>query len=168
MCVCYLRQLIIKVFLLIKEQISLYLQYNKNLYTFLYAEYLKIIVIIFAADFESIFSLIKKCLNKSCKKYSLVPKTFDIIWRILYSQQVRLSKVRHWRCLAITLTCVILFTVMRLRNFGCGPLAAVGLFRIRDFGAAVQFCIGGLVAARRGMRHIRHCLLRMLRRVVSV
>lgn len=57
---------------------------------------------------------------------------------------------------------------MRLRNFGCGPLAATGLFRIRDLGAAVQLCVCGLAVARRGMRHIRHRLLRMLRRVVPV
>jgi len=57
---------------------------------------------------------------------------------------------------------------MRLRNFGCGPLAAIGLFRIRDLGTAVQFRIGGLVAARCGMPDIRHRLLRMLRRVVPV
>lgn len=79
-----------------------------------------------------------------------------------------LVKCQAFMTLDATLTCVILFTVMRLRNFGCGPLAAVGLFRIRDLGAAVQLRIGGLVTARRGMRHIRHRLLRMLRRVVSV
>lgn len=57
---------------------------------------------------------------------------------------------------------------MRLWNFGCGPLAAIGLLRIRDLGTAVQLRDGGLAAARRGMRHIRHRLLRMLRRVVPV
>lgn len=57
---------------------------------------------------------------------------------------------------------------MRLWNFGCGPLAAIGLLRIRDLGTTVQFRVGGLAAARRGMRHIRHRLLRMLRRVVPV
>lgn len=57
---------------------------------------------------------------------------------------------------------------MRLWNFGCGPLAATGLLRIRDLGTAVQLRVSGLAAARRGMRHIRHRLLRMLRRVVPV
>ena len=57
---------------------------------------------------------------------------------------------------------------MRLRNFGCGPLAATGLLRIRDLGTAVQLRVGGFAAARRGMRHIRHRLLRMLWRVVPV
>lgn len=66
------------------------------------------------------------------------------------------------------LTHVICFTVMRLRNFGCGPLAATGLLRICDLGTAVQLRVGGLAASRRGMRHIRHRLLRMLRRVVPV
>lgn len=57
---------------------------------------------------------------------------------------------------------------MRLRNFGCGPLATTGLLRIRDLGTAVQLRVGGFAAARRGMRHIRHRLLRMLWRVVPV
>lgn len=37
------------------------------------------------------------------------------------------------------LTRAIIFTVMRLRNFGCRPLAPIGLLRIHDLGAALQF-----------------------------
>lgn len=72
---------------------------------------------------------------------------------------------------AVVLTRAIIsffFTVMRLRNFGCRPLAPIGLLRIHDLGAALQFRVSWLVAARRRMRDLRHRLLRMLRRVVSI
>lgn len=71
--------------------------------------------------------------------------------RHVYEEEKRERKERKWKRIdgkirtarrasrPASLTRAIIFTVMRLRNFGCRPLAPIGLLRIHDLGAALQF-----------------------------